>query len=436
MSASAQPRNLLLIAAAVIGLTDCSDPAGMPPPEVTAFAVGASNRQTGVAGAELPLPLQVKVQSDGASKAGVTVTWDASAGTITPASSLTDYAGVAATTWTLGTDAGLMVVSATVDGAARSGDFQRDSPGRHGSRVAASSGQTGAGRHGAVPAASGESASRRHARCGGHRVVDDGPTGRQRDAGQQYHRCRRHRYGDMDSGRSRWSEGRLRQRHWSQGSPVTFNATALPGPVASIQKLSGDGQIMPRKLPLDSARAGHRSARQWGRRPVGHLDRAKRACRVALVGRTNGFGGTKPRGDRPERNSGAAVVRATLAGRGTSVDFAFTVGASEWEGCSGLRLVRPPSSVRRTAAIRQWIRFPSGDTMKWTLHWMDYSPPSVVSVGSPSFQGGDFPAANPSTVRVTFTAPGTYHYADSVLPGRDGDHRGAVSGPESKESAR
>jgi hypothetical protein len=143
MSASAQPRNLLLIVAAVIGLTDCSDPAATTPPEVTAFAVGSSNGQSGVAGAKLPLPLQVKVQSDGASKAGVTVTWDASAGSIAPASSLTDYAGVAATTWTLGTDAGLMVVSATVDGAEGPVTFSATALAATAAAVPASSGQTG-----------------------------------------------------------------------------------------------------------------------------------------------------------------------------------------------------------------------------------------------------------------------------------------------------
>lgn len=100
----------LLISVASMGLSGCSDPAATTrpvlAPVLTVVAVAASNGQSGVVGQALSQPLRVQVRSDGAPKAGVTVTWEASAGNITPASSMTDTAGLAAATWTLGTGRG------------------------------------------------------------------------------------------------------------------------------------------------------------------------------------------------------------------------------------------------------------------------------------------------------------------------------------------
>ena len=72
------------------------------PPVLTVSAVAASEGQSAPAGNPLPLPLRVRVQSDGTPKAGVMVTWQASAGTISPDSSLTDVSGEASATWILG----------------------------------------------------------------------------------------------------------------------------------------------------------------------------------------------------------------------------------------------------------------------------------------------------------------------------------------------
>ena len=48
--------------------------------------------------------------------------------------------------------------------------------------------------------------------------------------------------------------------------------------------------------------------------------------------------------------------------------------------------------------------------MTWTLEF-DYDLHGVRSVGTPSFQGGDFPYYDP-TISVTFSTPGTYSYHD------------------------
>ena len=63
---------------------------------------------------------------------------------------------------------------------------------------------------------------------------------------------------------------------------------------------------------------------------------------------------------------------------------------------------------------------PAGRTIVWTLEF-DYDLHGVAPVGDPTFQGGgDFPYANPSTISVTFSAPGTYHYADPYNPNATG----------------
>ena len=62
---------------------------------------------------------------------------------------------------------------------------------------------------------------------------------------------------------------------------------------------------------------------------------------------------------------------------------------------------------------------PAGRTMTWTLEF-DYDQHGVASVGQPAFEGGDFPYTAVPTISVTFTTPGTYHYADPYWPGTTG----------------
>ena len=106
-------------------------------------------------------------------------------------------------------------------------------------------------------------------------------------------------------------------------------------------------------------------------------------------------------------------MRAVHAGTGRWVDFALTVGPAE--GLVLLRLNYPPS-------FQSWLNLSSpavdtlqvGETMRWVLQGRGYDAQGIVSVGSPSFQGSAFTSANPTEVKVTFTTPGTYHYAESA----------------------
>src|SRR6478752_2938115 len=103
------------LAAVAAGLPGCSDSSG--PPALTVSAVAGTDGQTALTGATLPQPLGVLVESDGAPKADVAVTWHASDGTVVPASGVTDATGLASATWTLGAAVGAMSVTTTVAGA-------------------------------------------------------------------------------------------------------------------------------------------------------------------------------------------------------------------------------------------------------------------------------------------------------------------------------
>ena len=103
------------VAAWLAACSDASAPAGLD-----VIPVDPTNGQIGVVGAELPLPLSVRVESDGAPRAGVTVDWAVSAGSILPARTVSDAAGLASATWTLGPKIGTMTATTTVAGAAGS----------------------------------------------------------------------------------------------------------------------------------------------------------------------------------------------------------------------------------------------------------------------------------------------------------------------------
>jgi hypothetical protein len=86
-------------------------------PVVRAEPVSPSDRQTGVVGTPLPLPLRVQVTSEGSLKAGAVVHWHPQAGTVSPETSTTDAEGIAAAEWTLGTVSGTETVDVDVQGA-------------------------------------------------------------------------------------------------------------------------------------------------------------------------------------------------------------------------------------------------------------------------------------------------------------------------------
>lgn len=99
----------------------CGGDDGGTPPSTTAIAKASADNgdaQTAGVGQQLAAPLRVIVTESGVASAGVTVTWGTtSGGSLTPTSSATDANGIASTSWTLGTVSGSQQATATLSGA-------------------------------------------------------------------------------------------------------------------------------------------------------------------------------------------------------------------------------------------------------------------------------------------------------------------------------
>ena len=83
-------------------------------PVVTMAIDPASNGQSGTVGDSLPMPIRVRVLSDGRPRASTAVAWDVAAGTIEPHSPVTDADGYATATWTMPTVVGTASGSVTI----------------------------------------------------------------------------------------------------------------------------------------------------------------------------------------------------------------------------------------------------------------------------------------------------------------------------------
>ena len=201
-------------------------------------------------------------------------------------------------------------------------------------------------------------------------------------------------------------------------SLVHFNALAAPGPAVAIEAYNGNGQTFPVNHPasLVAVVKDHYGNPVQGQAVTWTI----RNGPVAFL--TMG-GATNPEGLSyssltPTGALGNAAVRAALPGVGASADFKLTIEEATFDvvlrTSSGLAFISSQNGSNPAVDT-----IPVGRRMTWTLEF-DYDLHDLVSVGTPSFTGGGFPYADPSTVSVLFTAPGTYHYADRYNPGTTG----------------
>ena len=111
---------LVRVALLTLALAACKkDAATGPSATPAAVRLQGANGQNAQVGSTLSIPLTVVVtDASGKSVSGARVDWDAGvgAGTATPASSNSNSDGVAQTTWTLGTVAGSVRLTAQVNG--------------------------------------------------------------------------------------------------------------------------------------------------------------------------------------------------------------------------------------------------------------------------------------------------------------------------------
>ncbi len=110
---------ILVIGVASLVMAACGGGGGgghKQPPVPTSITIVSGNSQTGVAGSALPSALGVSVKdSSGRAVLGASVSWAvvAGGGSVTPATSTTDSAGLAMTNWTLGVALGANRLTAT-----------------------------------------------------------------------------------------------------------------------------------------------------------------------------------------------------------------------------------------------------------------------------------------------------------------------------------
>jgi plastocyanin len=384
--------------------------------------VAPTDGQVGVVGAELPLPLSVRVESDGEPRAGVTVSWEASAGSILPVTSVSDAAGLASATWTLGTRTGAMTATSSVSGALGS-PVLFHATGRaplvHAFPVPPTDGQTGVVGT-ALPLPLRVRVTSEHAIKAGatvHWHAFDGSVSPEASTT------------DADGiATAEWTlgtvagSGKVEITVDSASSPAMFfTATARPGPAARIA-VFGDSVAT---LPLNHA-AGHpftaRVEDQYGNGIPGEaVSWTVQQGPVTLrepdsTTDTEGLSTTEidPTGDE-----GEAVVRAALAGSGGSTDFAVTITAASAD--VNLQAAGALSFVSAQNGSSPAVdTIPAGRAVTWILQF-DYGQHAIASVGQPGFVGGDFPYyAATSLVTVTFPNPGTYQYTDPYVPGSAG----------------
>jgi plastocyanin len=384
-------------------------------------AVDPTNGQIGVVGAALPLPLSVRIESDGEPRAGVTVDWAVSAGTIVPARTVSDAAGLASATWTLGPEIGNMTATTTVVGAA-------------GSPVSFSAtGRAALVRATPVPPTDGQSGIVGTAlpRPLEVQVTSEGEP--KAGATVHWHTPA----GSLSPEASTTDAEGFAVAEWTLDtvagtgkvevtvddarSPATFfTALAQPGPVAGIAVFGGAAVT----LPANHASGHPLTAQvedQYGNRVPGQaVTWTVQEGPVGLVeidGTTDANGLSTAEID-PTGEAGRVVVRATVAEGGQSVEFALTITAATFDvhlSAAGALSFTSGQNGSRPAVDT----IPAGRTVTWILNF-DYDQHAIESVGSPSFVGGTFPYAYPSEVTVTFTTPGTYHYTDPYVPGSAG----------------
>jgi plastocyanin len=96
------------------------DNAGPGSTAIAMTATASGDAQTGPVSVALPLALRVVVTQGGAALPGTMVSWTTSGGSVAPTSSITDASGVATTVWKLGPAAGSQTAQAALPGASGS----------------------------------------------------------------------------------------------------------------------------------------------------------------------------------------------------------------------------------------------------------------------------------------------------------------------------
>jgi hypothetical protein len=418
MSRSRFPHAGWRLVTAALAIAACSDSTD-PLSHLTISAVAGSDNQSTVAGVALPAPLQVLVEENGVPKQGVSISWSASSGAVTPASSLTNADGIAATQWTLGSTPGSMSATAILTGAEGSPvTFSAAALIRPGMTVTIAGGNRQTGQVASqlpIPLRV--------------RVQTFGPSSAgvtvnwSADEGQLSSTSS---ITDADGyTETRWTLGTVAKDSvavvatisGAEGSPLRFTARALAGPPVNInggaltswQEYTAPAYTTPgRQIILRiEDQYGNGVANQqieWTVEGPVHVR--------PVLGTTTADDGSLLGFVVPDGPAGTAVVTATWIGGRKAARFTINIVAANftaWRQGSAVFISGANGSSPAVDTI------PAGTTMQWHIEEYDYEDHTLVSVGSPSF--ADLPVGYyDNFVSMTFTEPGTYHYQDATYP--------------------
>lgn len=415
-------RPIVLLAAAAVALAGCSDstspepepgPGPGPLPVLTASAVSGSDGQSTVAGAALPLPLRVLVQEAGTPKEGVKVTWKVSAGTVTPASSLTDASGVAATSWRLGSMPGSMSATATVSGAKGSPvTFRAAALTRPGMVASIAGGDRQTGQVGApLPAPLKVRIQTFGPTNAGVTVLWDPTDG---------HATPTSSVTDTAGyATTSWTLDTVAQDNQrmvaridgAEGSPLTFTARALADPAVRMIPVTGDSQtsLVGAAYTTPFATLLAAVVDRYGNRLPYHLvtwSVVNGPVHIVSATEATDNNGTVSAQVAPDGPSGAASVQVTESGSNRSATFALTVTPLAhfvaWVNGDFTSGANGSSPAVDTIAV--------GTTMTWLyLDGDPYDGPEIFSEGTPSFSPPPLDLYY-GKASFRFTTPGTYSY--------------------------
>ena len=396
------------------GLGACADPTGSGTPPLASIVSGEG--QSATRGTVLPLPLVLRATSGGRPAVGVQVTWQPSAGGLSAVSRSTDSTGRASAVWTLGPAAGPMTLTAMVGGT-RGTSVQFTAQAL--AVVTITADPAGADQRGVVgttlPVPLRVTITFDSAPAAGVPVVWRSANGSPVPSGDT-----------TDAAGAASSVLQLGLHSgpvtvWvrTSGAPevAAFRAFALAGPASRISGVAGNAQSVPINRAFEPIKVYVTDS--FGNAVVGQSVLWSVVSGPVVIrssSDTTDVFGWSVCDVAPTGAPGTAVVRASLPG-GQAFDDTLRVTGLVWE----VELLtyedyRFHSLQNNTMPAVDTV--PVGTTVRWVLSPFDYDSHSVTSEGTPAFTGGgDFPYANPSTVSVTFTAPGTYRYKDAYYGG-------------------
>ena len=407
----------LLLLTAAVALAGCSD-GTTPTPTLTASAVAGSDGQSTVAGVALPQPLRVLVQQGESPKAGVTVTWTTSAGTVTPTSSVTDPQGVAATRWTLGSTPGSMTATATVASAEGSPvTFHAAALTRPGMVASVVSGNRQTGQVGAPLSIPLKVQIQTFGPTNAGVTVTWSPADGQVTPSSSITDAAGYATTSWTLGTAaKDTQTVLARISGAEGSPLVFTAKALPGPATRLAVYAGDLQTSyagaTYTTPFGPLLAT--AADQYGNgipsQPVAWSVVSGPVHLVSTTGPTDQDGIARAE-VAPDGPAGDAVVQATLGSGTATANFSLTITPMEH-----FVVLQPYASFTSAAngSSPAVDTIAAGTTMRWLIvqDW-DYDDHSIDPDGIPSFPSQLVGCGIPGMASITFTTPGTYHYSDS-----------------------